>query len=124
MKIFKFVLAVLCVMTFSLNVEAQTKTNIKSETEIKIKPERLTDEEIQEFKQYQFYLDKPANGIEKIKYANDDAPIEGQISKDGKRVIMDGYIKRGRVTAVVRYKDGTTEEVSRSSCVIDPVIPL
>jgi len=122
MKIFKFVLAILCVMIFSLNVKAQIKTEIKPETQIK--PERLTDEEIQEFKQYQFYLDKPANGIEKIKYANDDTPIEGQISKDGKRVIMDGYIKRGRVTAVVRYKDGTTEEVSRSSCVIDPVIPL
>jgi len=107
-----------CVGAFCVNVEAQTKSNKTT------KSERLTNEEIQEFKQYQFYLDKPAKGIQKIKYASDDTPIEGQISKDGKRVIMDGYIKRGRVTAVVRYQDGTTEEISRSSCVIDPVIPL
>ncbi len=89
------------------------------------KPKRLTDEEIQEFKFYQFYLDQPALSIESIKYANDEEKkLEGQLSKDGKRVVIEGYTKRGRVTATVKYKDGTTEEISRSSCVIDPVIPM
>ena len=90
-----------------------------------IKPEKLTNEEIQEFKFYQFYLDQPALSIENIKYSNDEEKkLEGQLSKDGKRVVIEGYTKRGRITATVKYKDGTTEEVSRSSCVIDPVIPL
>ena len=89
-----------------------------------VNPEKLTDEEIQEFKFYQFYLDQPALSIENIKYAKDEKPLEGQLSKDGKRVVIEGYTKRGRVTATVKYKDGTTEEVSRSSCVIDPVIPM
>ena len=87
-------------------------------------PKKLTDEEIQEFRYYQFYLDQPALSIENIKYAKDEKPLQGELSKDGKRVVIEGYTKRGRVSATVKYKDGTTEEVSRSSCVIDPVIPL
>ena len=87
-------------------------------------PKKLTDEEIQEFRYYQFYLDQPALSIENIKYAKDEQPLKGELSKDGKRVVIEGYTKRGRVSATVKYKDGTTEEISRSSCVIDPVIPL
>lgn len=121
MKILITICTVLCVMMFTNDATAQLKA---ADVEVEKKSKKLTDEEIREFDQYQFYLDKPAKKIENIKYAKDELPIEGQISKDGKRVIMDGYIKRGRVIAIVHYKDGTKEEVSRSSCVIDPVIPL
>lgn len=85
---------------------------------------KMTDEEIQEFKQYQLYLDKPAIEIENIRYEKDDTPIKGELSEDGAKIIMDGYNKRGRVSFTVRYADGTTEEISRSSCYIDPVMPL
>jgi len=85
---------------------------------------KMTDEEIQEFKQHQLYLDKPAIEIEDIRYEKDDMPIEGELSKDGAKVIMDGYSKRGRVSVTVRYADGTTEKISRSPCYIDPVMPL
>ena len=85
---------------------------------------KMTDEEIQEFKQHQLYLDKPAIEIEDIHYEKDDTPIKGELSEDGAKVIMDDYNKRGRVNFTVRYADGTTEEISRSPCYIDPVMPL
>ncbi len=85
---------------------------------------KMTDEEIQEFKQHQLYLDKPAIEIKDIRYEKDDTPIKGELSEDGAKVIMDGYNKRGRVSFTVHYADGTTEEISRSSCYIDPVMPL
>ncbi len=113
MKNLMMTLAVLLLAVVALQAQSQDD-----------QPKRLTDEEIQEFKFYQFYLDQPALSIESIKYAKDEKPLEGQLSKDGKRVVIEGYTKRGRITATVKYKDGTTEEVSRSSCVIDPVIPL
>ena len=110
---------------FSLQAQVDVQVQTQPAEEAEEKPKKLTDEEVQEFKHYQFYLDQPALSIENIKYANDEEKtIEGQLSKDGKRVVIEGYTKRGRVTATVKYKDGTTEEVSRSSCVIDPVIPL
>ncbi len=85
---------------------------------------KMTDEEIQEFKQHQLYLDKPAIEIENIHYDKDDTPIKGQLSKDGKRVIMEEYNRRGRVSFTVKYQDGSTEDLSRSPCVIDPVVDM
>lgn len=121
MKILMSAFVVLCLMTYGFDAQAQTNV---SDVPVEKKKSKLTDEEIQEFDQYQFYLDQPAQRIEKMEYATDETPIQGQLSKDGKRVIMDGYTKRGRVSVIVHYRDGTKEEVSRSSCVIDPVIPL
>lgn len=103
-------LSCVCFLGFNANLQAQT--------------ERMTDEDIREINQHQFYLDKPATSIELLEYEKDQQPIKGEISGDGFRVIMDDYVKKGRVKAIVVYTDGTKEEISKSSCFIDPVIPL
>jgi len=103
-------LLVICFCLLSQNSQAQT--------------ERHNDTEISEINQYQFYLEKPAVGLELLEYAKEATPIKGNVTGDGMKVIMDGYVKKGRVRAIVIYADGTTEEVFKSSCFIDPVIPL
>lgn len=105
-----FLLSLTCF--FCLNIEVQAQT------------ERMTDEDIREINQHQFYLDKPGVGIELLEYENDQQPIRGTISGDGFKVIMDDYTKKGRVRAIILYADGTKEEIAKSSCFIDPVIPL
>jgi hypothetical protein len=72
-------------------------------------------------KQYQFNLDKPAIQVDDIRYEQSGDPIKGGLTRDGGRVIMDNYKKGQRVKAKVTYADGTTEEISRSPCFIDPV---
>ncbi len=93
-------------------------------TETFAQSEPLGDEEIRSIKQHQMYLDKPAISIKNLRYEKDDQPIEGEISEDGRRIIMDGYVKKGRVTFTVFYADGTDDKMSIGSCFIDPVIPL
>lgn len=92
--------------------------------ELVAQTEKLGDEEISQIKQHQMYLEKPAISIEYIEYEKDQQRIKGELSGDGMRIIMDGYTKKGRVKAIVNYADGTTDEFIRSSCYIDPVIPL
>ncbi len=92
--------------------------------ELNAQTEKFGDEEIQQIKQHQIYLEKPAISIEKIQYEKEETPIKGNLSGDGMRIIMDTYTKKGRVKAMVHYADGTSEEISVSSCFIDPVIPL
>ncbi len=72
-------------------------------------------------KQYQFNLEKPAKSIDDLQYEKTGEPIKGNLSPDKKRVVMDNYLKGSRVKAKVTYEDGTTEEISRSPCVIDPL---
>ncbi|MEP7264206.1 MAG: hypothetical protein ABI772_06905 [Bacteroidota bacterium] len=72
-------------------------------------------------KQYQFNLDKPALQIDDLKYEQSGDPIKGGLTRDGGRVIMDNYKKGQRVKARVTYADGTSEEITRSPCYIDPV---
>ena len=91
---------------------------------VEVKSQRMTDEDIREIKQHQFYLDKPGVSIELLEYDKDKQPIRGEITGDGMRVIMNDYVKRGRIRAVIVFEDGTQEEVFKSSCFIDPVIPL
>ena len=72
-------------------------------------------------KQYQLHLDKPVKSIEWLKYENTGEPVRGNLAPDKIRVVMDNYKKGSRVKLKVTYEDGTTEEVVRSPCVIDPV---
>lgn len=72
-------------------------------------------------KQYQFNLDKPALEINDLKYEQSGDPIKGGLTRDGGRVIMDNYKKGQRIKAKVTYADGTSEEITRSPCYIDPV---
>lgn len=76
------------------------------------------------FDLHQIYLDQPVKSIEKIEYDQDGTPIEGEISPDGKRIILKNYTHKGRIYVSLTYQDGTTDEFKRSSCVIDPVAPL
>ena len=72
-------------------------------------------------KQYQFHLDKPAKSIDELRYEKTDEPIKGNLSPDGTRVVMDNYKKGSRVKLKATYEDGTTEEVIKSPCFIDPM---
>lgn len=72
-------------------------------------------------KQYQLHLDKPVKSIENLRYENTGEPVKGNLAPDKIRVILDNYKKGSRVKLNVIYEDGTTEEVTRSSCFIDPV---
>ncbi len=72
-------------------------------------------------KQYQFHFDKPVRSIEGLQYEKTGEPIKGNLSPDGIRVVMDNYHKGSRIKAKVTYEDGTTEDITRSPCVIDPL---
>lgn len=72
-------------------------------------------------KQYQFHLDKPVKSIDDLQYEKTGEPIKGNLSPDKTRVVMDNYHKGSRVKAKVTYEDGTTEEITKSPCVIDPL---
>ena len=72
-------------------------------------------------RQYQFQLEHPVESIEELRYEQSGEPINGTLSPDGRRVVMDNYKKGQRVKLTVTYTDGRKEEVSKSSCYIDPV---
>lgn len=73
---------------------------------------------------HQIYLDKAVEKINNIKYKEDGVPIEGYIHGDGTTIILKDYTKRGSILVDVQYKDGTSEEIRKSPCVIDHVAPL
>ncbi|OWY23245.1 hypothetical protein C7N43_04265 [Sphingobacteriales bacterium UPWRP_1] len=72
---------------------------------------------------YQIYLEKPAQAIKNLQY-KDGTPLNGELSEDGKRVIISNYDKRAGISVEVTYTDGQTEEIKRSPCFVDPVVPL
>lgn len=71
---------------------------------------------------YQIYLKQPAVEIKEIQYNKDCTPVKGTLSPDGKTIIMKDYEKGKQVYIKVTYEDGTTEEFTKSSCFIDPLI--
>ncbi|MGB0930447.1 MAG: hypothetical protein ACPGVB_06715 [Chitinophagales bacterium] len=76
---------------------------------------------------YQIHLDKPIKRIEEIYYDNEEkTPIKGEISPDRQGVILKNYSKRGRVKVRLIFEDSgnVVETISKSSCYIDPVIPM
>lgn len=75
---------------------------------------------------YQIHFDKPIEKIEEIFYDKEKTPIEGEISRDRKTVILKSYSKKARVKVRLIFEGtgGVVESVTKSSCFIDPVIPL
>ncbi|NNC85821.1 MAG: hypothetical protein HKN75_07035 [Bacteroidia bacterium] len=91
----------------------------------------LIDEKIQkiELEQnksslFQFYLDEPAKKILKLEYESDGKEIDGELSEDGKTVYLKDYKAKSRVKASVVYRTGKKDSFTKSSCYIDPVIPI
>lgn len=74
-------------------------------------------------KYYQIYLEKPAQSIKNLQY-KDGTLLKGELTEDGKRVIISNYDKRAGISLEVTYPDGQTEEIKRSPCFIDPVLSL
>jgi hypothetical protein len=72
-------------------------------------------------KQFQFNLIKPAERITNLQYENSGVPIKGNLTPDGRRIFLDNYIKGQKVKVTVYYTDGTSEEILKSPCFIDPV---
>jgi hypothetical protein len=71
---------------------------------------------------FQIHLPHPAKSIKYIMYEKDFTPIQGKISEDKNSVIIKNYMKGSKVRLKVEYEDGTTEEILRSPCFIDPVV--
>jgi hypothetical protein len=70
---------------------------------------------------YQLYLDQPVQKIKKVEYL-DGTPLKFDLGNDGETVHLLNYHKRGGVKVTAEDFNGQEVEVSRSPCVIDPVI--
>ena len=71
---------------------------------------------------HQLHLDIEAGEILELIYLNPEEPAEGIISPDGKSVLLKNY--PGNRAVKVRYtdKNGSTQELSKGKCFIDPVL--
>ncbi len=87
-------------------------------------PELPKDHDLKGIEYHQIYLDQPVKSLDNVEYKDGSGNLNGKISKDGKRVLIKNYEKRGQVKFNVTYKDGTKGEFFKSSCFIDPVAPL
>lgn len=94
---------------YTLPSEAQSDS-----LSVQPKPEIITD--------FQIHLPHPAKSIKYIMYEKDFTPIQGKISDDKKSIILKNYQKGTKVRLKVEYEDGTSEEILRSPCFIDPVV--
>jgi hypothetical protein len=72
-------------------------------------------------RQFQFALPKQGAEIKELQYVPSGEPVKGSLSPDGNRVVLDNYRKGSRIKLQVLYSDGTSEEVQKSPCFIDPV---
>lgn len=87
-----------------------------------LKPEEKFTEP--KFELHQFYLTEPAIKIIDIQYEKDCTPVKGKLSEDGKTVFIKEYQEHSRVYLKIQKADGKVEEISKSPCFIDPVIPI
>ncbi|MCC7232664.1 MAG: hypothetical protein IT242_06950 [Bacteroidia bacterium] len=72
--------------------------------------------------EFQIHLDRPAMEIKHIMYDKNFLPIQGRLSEDKKSVVIKNYQKGNKVRVKVVYPDGSTEEIIRSPCFIDPYV--
>ena len=84
------------------------------------------DSDLMGIKYHQIYLEKPAKSIKNVRYKESENTdeLDGELSEDGLKILLLNYTRRGRVLIDITYKDGTTEEMSKGSCFIDPVPPM
>ncbi len=115
-------LLLLSLMTFTLVLFAQTPAN----QPVVPVPTKGGGMEIKWQDWHQIHLDKPIQKIEEIFYEKDQQPIENEISRDRKSVILKNYHKKGRIKVRLIFEGsgGVVETIVKSSCFIDPVIPL
>lgn len=73
---------------------------------------------------FQIFLDKEIKEIKWLMYDKNFLPLQGKISLDKKSVIMPDYEKGNKIRMKVIYEDGTSEEIMRTPCFIDPVVWL
>lgn len=61
--------------------------------------------------------------ILEMQYEKECVPVKGTLSDDGKKVLIEDYQEHSRIYFKYQKADGRIEEVSKSPCYIDPVIP-
>ncbi len=117
----KNLLFLFSLITFTSIIYAQNSTIEPSNPEKPAKELHIDSEEW-----HQIHFDKPIKKIEEIFYDKAKTPIEGEISRDRKSIILKNYSKRGRVKIRLVYEDAgdVVETISKSPCFIDPVIPM
>jgi len=71
---------------------------------------------------FQIYFKQPIKEIKHIMYDKNFLPIQGEISKDKKSVVLKNWEKGTKVRVKVAYEDGTEDEIVKSPCFIDPVV--
>lgn len=111
----------LCVSTITLT--AQDQPTIEP-TQIPIPTPSPTDETPPPDGLHQIYLDKPVESIEFIRYKKEGDALDGELSKDRKKIYIKNYKRRGRIELQIHYPDGTQETIERSPCFIDEAAPL
>ena len=82
----------------------------------------IAQEQKIEKKDFQIFLTRPAKNIKLLMYEKNYKPIQGELSKDKKSVIIKNYESGSKVRVKVEYEDGTIDEFIKSPCYIDPVI--
>ena len=75
------------------------------------------------YEYHQFYLKEPAVKILDLEYDNDCTPAHGRLSEDGKTVLIKSYTEHSRIYLKFLKADGKVEELTKSPCYIDPVVP-
>ncbi|MFK7908778.1 MAG: hypothetical protein AB8B69_26855 [Chitinophagales bacterium] len=117
----KNLLFLFSLIAFTSIVFAQTPVNEPANSEKPAKEQHIDSEEW-----HQIHFDKPIKKIEEIFYDKEKTPIEGEISRDRKSIILKNYSKRGRVKIRLVYEEAgdVIETISKSPCFIDPVIPI
>ncbi|MGB1204327.1 MAG: hypothetical protein ACPG5B_01705 [Chitinophagales bacterium] len=108
---------------------AQDAPKIENKQTIDIVPNVINSErdaDLLGIEYHQIYLEKPAESIKNVRYKESEGvdELDGELSEDGLKILLLNYTKRGRVLVDIVYKDGTTEEMSKGSCFIDPVPPM
>ncbi|TAH44021.1 MAG: hypothetical protein EYC69_01215 [Bacteroidetes bacterium] len=71
---------------------------------------------------HQIHFQQPIKEIKHIMYDKSFLPIQGEISKDKKSVVLKNWEKGTKVRVKVTYEDGTEDEIVKSPCYIDPVV--
>jgi len=97
--------------------------------EEKLQLELERDSDLQGVEFHQIYIEEHEEGkkvksIDNVRYKDGSGKLKGELSEDRNRILLQNYTKRGRVLIDVTYEDGTTEELSKGSCFIDPVPPM
>jgi len=100
-----------------------TFTALQAQTSVDEKVNKIEQEQ-SKTSLFQFYLDEPAKKIQKLEYESDGTEIDGELSEDGKTVYLKDYKPKSRVKVSLVYRSGKKDSFTKSSCYIDPVIPI